>query len=66
MDDIQIRLTRLEIKIDKILKHFEGSEKSSSNPYGFLEPPRPPEPTGPPPGKKRPKTVNKKTKKKSK
>ena len=35
MDDIQIRLTALEIKVDEILKK-DGTEKSSSNPYNFM------------------------------
>ena len=64
MDDIQIRLNTLEFKIDKILKHLEDPEKSSSNPYVFLRnTTRPPGPKGPPPGKKRPKTGKKKLKK---
>ena len=67
MDDIQIRLTALEIKVDEILKK-DGTEKSSSNnPYNFMFD-RPPAPKTPAPLKKRPKKGNKKfkTKKKSK
>tara|TARA_B100001059_G_C17810963_1_gene572217 strand:- start:458 stop:913 length:456 start_codon:yes stop_codon:yes gene_type:complete len=66
MDDIQIRLTTLEIKVDKILKKLEGTEKSSSNPYNFMFD-RPPVPKTPAPSKKRPKKGRKKfTKKRDK
>ena len=68
MDDIQIRLSALEIKIDKILKKLGDSENSSSNssPYNFMFD-RPPVPKTPAPSKKRPKKGRKKlTKKKSK
>ena len=65
MDDIQIRLTTLEIKVDKILKKLEGSEKSSSNPYNFMFD-RPPVPKTPAPSKKRPKKGRKKLTKKKK
>ena len=52
MEDIKIRLSVLEMKVDKIMKDISKSD--SNNSFGLYHLVKP---KGPPPSKKRPKTI---------